>query len=98
MPPPKRSGQGKPHGGRGPYGYRFVTKAEGDNALVGVPDEGRIVVFIFEWADEGRSMRKIARRLIADGVPPPHSHWNAWTVAKILRPGRARCRCKFWTR
>lgn len=77
--------QGKPHGGRAPYGYRFVLKFEGDNAIVPVPSLVPIVRRIFQWADEGLSLRQIVRRLIAEGVQPPKKKWNSAQISKMLR-------------
>jgi site-specific DNA recombinase len=50
-----------------------------------VPEQAKIVMLIFVWyTQEDMSLRAIARRLIAEGVPAPKSHWNQETVKTIL--------------
>jgi DNA invertase Pin-like site-specific DNA recombinase len=78
---------GEPHcGGHAPYGLRYEPKTKHSPAcLVVVPEQAKTIVSIYVWyAQEGASLRAIARRLIAEGVPAPKSHWNATTLKKIL--------------
>jgi site-specific DNA recombinase len=78
---------GEPHcGGHAPYGFRYEPKTKHSPArLVVVPEEAKIIVLMYMWyTQEGASLRGIARRLIAEGVPAPKSHWNPETVKGIL--------------
>jgi len=77
--------EGKPNGGHAPYGYRFVTKAEGVNALVVVPEQAAIVRRIFALAAKGKSLRGILRTLNAEAVKPPRSNWNCAVLSNMLR-------------
>jgi site-specific DNA recombinase len=55
-----------------PYGYRYIRKHEGGGQARYeiIPTEARVVQQIFAWvARERLSLREVARRLEADGVP-----------------------------
>jgi hypothetical protein len=78
---------GEPHcGGHAPYGYRYEPKTKESPArLVVFPEQARTIVLIYVWyTQEGLSLRAIARRLTAEGVPPPRSRWNPESVKAIL--------------
>ncbi len=71
-----------------PYGYRRVPR-QGDVAAHLVIDEAQadVVKRIFAWhADEGMSIRQIAKRLTCEGYSPPKGgpHWGETTVHRIL--------------
>jgi site-specific DNA recombinase len=73
-------------GGHAPFGYTYESKTMNSPArLLIIPEQARIVVRIYTWyAQEGLSVAAIARRLIAEGVPAPKSHWNTMTIKKVL--------------
>jgi site-specific DNA recombinase len=76
---------GEPHCGRVLYGYRYQRKAKDSPArLVVIPEQAKVIVAIYVWYIEGASLYDIVRRLIADGVPAPRSHWNTRTIGDIL--------------
>jgi site-specific DNA recombinase len=76
----ERSRRGKQHAARrgsvnvlsgAPYGYRYVTKHEGDGAAryQVVAEEARVIRRIFEWVGQERcSIGEVCRRLQRDGV------------------------------
>lgn len=71
---------GKPHGGRRPFGYRYVNKL-----LVTDPNEAPIVRRMFGEADSGVSQRAIARRLNLDSIrTTTGARWEQGSVARIL--------------
>jgi site-specific DNA recombinase len=57
-------------GGNPPYGYRYVGEAHQGHWEV-EDQEAAIVRQIFTWSVEGCSIREIARRLTAQGIPTP---------------------------
>lgn len=102
---------GRWQGGRAPYGYRVVDDgphskatlaARGVTAKKLVIDEetAPIVARIFREYAAGGSLRGIARRLDAEGVPtpsaahpeatnhPPAAAWSAGTLSGVLRNAR----------
>ncbi|MBU0641215.1 MAG: recombinase family protein [Planctomycetes bacterium] len=72
-----------------PYGYRRVPRQDGVPAHLVVDDaQAEVVRTVFAWhADEGMSVRRIARRLTRQGHPTPRGgpHWGETTVHRILR-------------
>jgi DNA invertase Pin-like site-specific DNA recombinase len=76
---------GEVHIGRPLYGYRYVAKTKDSRAtLMVIPEQAKVIVTIYMQYLEGASLRAIVRRLVADGVPPPRTRWNATTIAGIL--------------
>jgi site-specific DNA recombinase len=73
---------------RPPYGYRPDPQRPRDPAGVSIAEaEAAVVRQIFAWyADEGLSLRAIARRLTAGAIPSPQGHawWNTSSVRKML--------------
>jgi len=71
-----------------PFGYRRIPRRDGVPAHVVVKEEeAALVRQIFAWyADEGLSVRRIARRLTKAGHVPPRGgkRWGATTVHRIL--------------
>jgi len=71
------------------YGYEKF-----EDSLRILEGEAEIVRLIYQWYDEGMSVRAILRRLKADKVPPPGAtrkhtkfkgNWNSATVNRILK-------------
>jgi site-specific DNA recombinase len=76
--------------GGAPYGYRHVSKHEGDGEAryQVVAEEARIVRKIFEWVGQERcSIGEVCRRLQRDGVPTRtgKSAWDRSTVWLLLK-------------
>jgi len=72
-------------GGTFPMGYKS-KKIDGIRKLVIVPKEGEYIRKIFEWYDNGKSIRQISRLLDKDGFPPRRSKkWNFQSVVNILK-------------
>jgi site-specific DNA recombinase len=74
---------------RAPYGYRYVSKREGDgeSRYDIVLDEARWVREIFAWVGfEGLSLSKVVRRLAEQGVPTVTGKplWDTATIRGIL--------------
>jgi hypothetical protein len=69
-------------GGRMPYGY---VRIAGGGVDVD-PDTARVVRRIFAWRRRGASLRAIATKLNADGVPAPRSggKWRHTSIVEIL--------------
>jgi site-specific DNA recombinase len=75
--------------GRAPYGYRYVSKHEGDGEAryEVVEDEARLVRELFRWvALEGLSLAAVARRLAEQHVPTRKGleRWDIATLRGIL--------------
>ena len=75
--------------GQAPYGYRYVSKRDGDGEARYDPvlDEVRVVRDLFRWvALEGLSLGAAARRLTDQNVPTRTGapHWNRTTLRGIL--------------
>jgi len=95
----ERSRRGKQHAARqgrvsalsrAPYGYRYITKAEGggEARFEVVLEEARIVRQIFAWvAHERLSLGEVCRRLRQQGVPTRsgRARWNRAQVAYLLK-------------
>jgi site-specific DNA recombinase len=95
----ERSRRGKRHAaqagrvsvlGHAPYGYRYLTKHEGDGEAryQVVLEQARVVQQMFQWVGlEGCSLREVARRLMAARVPSPAGlpHWNPNTIGEKLQ-------------
>jgi len=95
----ERSRRGKRHGAHcgkinvlsgAPYGYRYVSKREGDGeaSYQVVFEEARVVRQIFEWIARDRiSIGEVRRRLLREGIASPRgkSWWDRSTVWAILR-------------
>jgi site-specific DNA recombinase len=76
---------GESHCSRAPYGYRRERKTkDSPERLILISEQANVIFTIYVWYPEGASCRAVARRLIADGVPPPESHWNATTISQIV--------------
>ncbi len=76
----ERARQGKHHGGRPPYGFRFV----GDK-LEPYSEEAVIVRQIYGWyVHEGIGAREIAKRLNNQGIPTQRAQ-GLWASPEILR-------------
>ena len=75
--------------GGAPYGYRYITKSEGEGraeyrVLI---DEARVVRQIFDWVGRQRcSLSEVVRRLAQQGTPTRTGlpRWNRRTLATIL--------------
>lgn len=79
----ERARQGKHHGGRPPYGFRF----NGDK-LEPHPEQAPVVRQIYDWyVHEGLGGREIAKRLNSQGVPTQtgRSPWASTEVLRLLR-------------
>lgn len=79
----ERARQGKHHGGRPPYGYRFA----GDK-LTPHPDQAPVVRQIYQWyVTEGLGGREIAKRLNAQSIPTQtgRGEWASTEVLRLLR-------------
>lgn len=75
--------------GHAPYGYRYVTKRDGDGeARYDVrADEAHVVRDVFAWVGvEGLSLRGVAARLNAQGVPTSKggTTWDVSTLRGML--------------
>lgn len=67
-------------GGWVPYGYRYEA-----GRMIPVEDQAAVVRNIFHWFDGGLSMRGIAQRLRAQGVPSAKEKpWGHTSVSKLL--------------
>lgn len=76
----ERARQGKHHGGRPPYGFRF----NGDK-LDPQPEQALVVRQMYDWyVKEGIGAREIAKRLNAQSVPT-QSGRGLWASTEILR-------------
>ena len=51
-----------------------------------VPDEAAVVCAIYEWRNEGASLREIVRRLMDKGIPAPRGGktWHIEAIRRIL--------------
>lgn len=65
--------KGDSAGGRA-YGYISASAAGGKRKVD--PEQAKIVLQIYKWRAAGWSGQRIARKLNADGVPPPGAGWN----------------------
>jgi site-specific DNA recombinase len=61
---------GHPGGGRAPLGYRYMSEPHGGRYEVD-EEEANLVRRIYAMCLEGMSLRAIARRLTAEGLPTP---------------------------
>jgi site-specific DNA recombinase len=73
-----------------PYGYRYVSKHDGDGqaSYQVIFEEARVVERIFQWVGVDRlSIGEVCRRLQAQGIVSPrgNKHWDRTTVRSILR-------------
>ena len=94
----ERSRRGKRHAalrgsvsvlGGAPYGYRYISKREGDGEAryEVVPEEAEVVRRIFEWVGRERcSIGEVCRRLTRQGVPTRRGilAWDPTTVWGML--------------
>ena len=71
-----------------PYGYRRIPRQDGTPAHLVIDDaQADVVRKVFAWhADEGISIRQIAKRLTREGYPTPRGgeYWGETTVHRIL--------------
>ena len=75
--------------GHAPYGYRYVSKHEGDGEAryEVVEDEARLVRDLFRWVGlEGLSLGAMVRRLAEQGVPTRtgQARWDTATLRGML--------------
>jgi site-specific DNA recombinase len=76
--------------GHAPYGYRYITKRDGDGeARYDVrADEARVVRDVFCWVgEEGLSLRRVAARLNEERVPTAKGGpaWDVSTIRGLLQ-------------
>jgi site-specific DNA recombinase len=76
--------------GHAPYGYRYITKAEGGGQAryEVVLEQARVVRQVFEWVGRERaSLAEAARRLMAAGVPTATGRltWDRSQIWTMLR-------------
>lgn len=76
--------KGLKFGSTAPYGCRF----DGDR-LVEDPDERRVIIRIIELSAEGRSLRRVASILAAEGFKPRGRRWHPNSIRRILRASAA---------
>jgi site-specific DNA recombinase len=94
----ERSRRGKLHKARtgqvnplscAPYGYQYVCKAEGEPARYQpLLHEAKVVRSVFQWlVEEQSSLRSIAKRLMAEGIPTRTGKavWRPSAVSKMMR-------------
>ena len=95
----ERSRRGKLHAARrgsvnvlcgAPYGYRYVTKHDGDGEARYqiLAEEARVVRKIFEWIGQERcSIGEVCRRLCREGIPTRKGKaaWDRATVWLMLK-------------
>jgi site-specific DNA recombinase len=95
----ERSRRGKLHSARrgsinamagAPYGYRYVTKHEGDGEAryQVLAEEARVVRKIFEWIGQERcSIGEVCRRLRREGIPTRKGKaaWDRSTIWLMLK-------------
>ena len=72
------------------YGYDYIPKHNNQHGYYKInPEEARNVKMIFSWvADEGMTLREIAKRLHKEGIKPRKSKrgvWNTSTLSRLLR-------------
>ena len=80
---------GRAIGGQAPYGFRNVKLPDGTYREID-PDEAAVVRRMVAEVIEGRSLRSIAARLEADGIPTPgadnhYSEAKKWGYAAVER-------------
>jgi site-specific DNA recombinase len=82
----EKAKQGFIVGGRVPFGYRYLGKAERERGRLVVDEEKASVVRqIFQWAADGLSVRGIAARLNEMGIPPSLAQrWGRSSVSRLL--------------
>ena len=72
-----------------PYGYRRIPRQDSSPAHLVVDDaQAAVVRQVFAWhADNGMTIRQIARRLTREGYPTPRggAQWGETTVHRIVR-------------
>ncbi len=76
--------------GHAPYGYRYISKHEGDGEARYdiVPEEARLMRDLFAWVGlEGLTLQAVVRRLAEQGVPTRKGlgRWDVATVRGLLR-------------
>jgi site-specific DNA recombinase len=83
----QKARQGYIVGGRTPYGYRYLGKAEAERGrYILHEEEARIVRLVFRWlVEEGLSIRAIVARLNELGYRPQRgARWGKSSVHRIL--------------
>ena len=73
--------QGRPFGGRPPYGYLYDSK---NKTYLPHPQEADVVRFIFRRYEEGVSQLRIARELTASEIPTA-GRSRVWQAGKVGR-------------
>ena len=76
--------------GHAPYGYRYVSKQEGDGVAQYqvVLEQARVIRQIYEWIGlHGHSLRQVCNQLRRDGVLSPTGlpAWNPATLTGMLQ-------------
>ena len=72
--------------GHAPYGYNIFTEA-GKTGFTINPKEAEIVRLVFNWCDEGMTMRGIQRELTRLAVPTPADSYPVQTYHKLRKRG-----------
>jgi site-specific DNA recombinase len=95
----ERSRRGKRHAAQSgnvgilchaPYGYRYVSKHEGDGqaCFEVIPDQAHVVQQVFQWVGQERcTINEVCRRLHAAGICTytGKEHWDHKTVWDMLK-------------
>lgn len=84
-----RAESGRPiPGWKAPYGYAWADPAKGAKTRLKVKeDEAPVVRRIFADMSGGKSIRRIAAELTADGIPSPsgNAHWGMSTIPELVK-------------
>lgn len=83
----EKARQGFIVGGRVPFGFKYLGKADGERGkLIVDPERAPVVRQIFEWAAGGTSIRSIAARLNEAGTPSMLAErWGKSSILRILQ-------------
>jgi site-specific DNA recombinase len=83
----EKAQQGFVNGGRSPYGYAYLGKAQGKRGELAINEEQAATVRrIFKWAADGVGPGDIARKLIAEGVCTISGKpWAKPVIVQMLR-------------
>lgn len=90
----RKADRGGWSGGQVPYGWRSVGRRR-DAKLVGVPAEQAVIRRMRRMRRRGRTLRQLADRLNADGVPAKGgSRWRHTSVRSVLQSATHRVAAK----